>query len=179
MPIHLIDEYKKLFLREQWLSDATFSEAWQTWEAKTNSGPNHMVDFVHQLLENMANTLSNQLDGSDGSYTRLRAAYFHLWKLNKEQEKDGAHYFKRMHYFDLKKADLSSFKTLAGIIATNCCRACEENDGVMIPLPEALLKQPIPQPACTRPGGCICTYGLHGERDLEGKLIWKTPGNDE
>jgi hypothetical protein len=76
-------------------------------------------------------------------------------------------------YSDLKQVASASYKVYVMFIAGNCCSECDKIDGSVMSVEEALIKQRLPHSLCTGETGCICSYGMHGKRDLNAKLIMK------
>jgi hypothetical protein len=173
MNTSLFQEYQKTFETELWLNVADFSAEWQAWQSASATHDIDQYELICHLLKKVKSAISEEFAGNDLLFVKLRPLYFHLWKLYKKQGKNSDTYSKLMHYCDLKRAETNSYKTLVMVIASKCCAACEAIDGQIIPLNEAIEAQPIPQAVCTKPSGCICTYGFHGERDLEGNLQMK------
>lgn len=82
----------------------------------------------------------------------------------------------RKEYFynlnkSIAKAKKTRFLLEATIISKGCCRECENIFPKTIPFEDVLKKKPLSNQNCTRNSVCICSYGFHALRDMDGKII--------
>jgi hypothetical protein len=173
MHISILDQYKAIFLEQEWLSASAFLSRWESWEQRTDKNGQDVFEFLLGSMRQIGEEISLTYQGSNAMYTRLRPVFFYLWELHKRYRKDGTEYYRQVVFCDLKAADELAYQQSVMFIATGCCSTCEAKDGQIIPLREAVVNQPIPQNGCTRPAGCLCTYGIFGDRDADGNLIMK------
>jgi hypothetical protein len=173
MHISILDQYKAIFLEQEWLSERAFLSRWESWEQRPEKSGQDVFDFLRGSMGQIAEEISLTYRGSDAMYTKLRPVFFYLWELHKRYKKDGTEYYRQVVMCDFKAANERTYQQSVIFITTGCCSACEAKDGQVIPLREAVMNQPIPQDGCTRPSGCLCAYGIFGDRDPEGNLIMK------
>jgi hypothetical protein len=169
----ILDHYKAIFVEQEWLSEKAFLSQWESWEQHSKGRGQDVFDFLQGSMRKIGEAISQDYRGSDAMYPRLRPVFFHLWQLHKRYKKDGSEYYKQVAFCDFQEAALRPYRQSVIFITTGCCSACEERDGQVISLSAALTQQPIPQEKCTRSSGCLCSYGIFGDRDPDGNLIMK------
>lgn len=74
---------------------------------------------------------------------------------------------------DLEQAKKSNLKLNVSFITKGCCLECDKLNGIGLSLEEVLKTKPLPYKNCTRELGCICCYGFHCIRDVNGRLVRK------
>jgi len=165
--------YKTILLSTYKLSDKDLSDRLIEWKNKFRGSSDNDMDFLWSIFQQVENAILHTYKDSALLYQHLKDLYLTMWKFLIDEKRNATHMQKLINYCDLKKADSADYKTLAQCIATHCCSVCEEMDGLAIPVDQALSEQPLPNSACTRELGCICTYAIIAERDLEGNLLLK------
>ena len=169
----ILDQYKAIFVEQEWLSASAFLSRWESWKQRPEQNGQDVFEFLLGSLREIGEAISIQFRGSNALYARLRPVFFYLWELHKRYKKDGTEYYRQLALCDFKEANERSYQQSVMLISTGCCSACEAKDGQVVPLTEAVTNQPIPQHVCTRASGCICTYGIFGDRNRDGNLIMK------
>ena len=171
-PFNIV-QYRKLLVEQYNVHPADFDEEQAAWRAKTAWSSEDEKSFLWAFAEReIAKVLAAQKE-PERKYQLLRSLYLLLWIFLLVEKKVGTGMIELANYFELKKAALMPYRTNVMIIGGERCPAAEAVNGMVVPIEEALVQQPIPYGQCSRPLGCICNYGFHGERDLEGKLIMK------
>jgi|GEM_PF-2841549 len=165
--------YRALLIEKYEVSDTEFNQQHTAWIARSGPSLESEKAFLWHFLEYWATVLAERYSNVTRRYQQLQAFYLALWCFQIVEEKDGTNYMELANYYKLKTAELAEYKTYVTIIGGTQCAAAEAIDGKATPLEEALVNQPIPYANCSRPHGCICCYGVHGVRDLNGRLVLK------
>jgi hypothetical protein len=129
--------------------------------------------FVRQFLEQWTKVLPEKYPDPYRRYKQLQALTWYSGAILSLKVKKGTALLKIANQYELKAAELANFKTSITIVGGDKCAAAEVVNGLSVPLEDALFEQPIPYANWTRYLGCICCYGVHCERDHDGKLIPK------
>jgi hypothetical protein len=165
--------YRSLLIEKFCVTPADFDEQYMAWKGRSEGAVDSEKQFVWQFLEQWTRVLPGKYPDPYERFKQLQAFYLLMWSYLIVEQKKGTAMLALANHFELMAAELSTFKTYVMIIGGQQCAAAELVDGLAVPLEDALLEQPIPYANCSRPLGCICSYGIHGERDLEGNLITK------
>ena len=167
------DRYRSTLIDKFLLSPTEFDHAQQIWEAKKRAYPEEKKAFLWSFLNHLAKSLDANHPEGERKYTQLQSLHQLMWAFLIVDGKNGTNIQRLANYYALKLVDLAPYKTYVMIISDERCpEGCAVN-GVSIPLEDALRNQPIPYEKCSRPQGCICCYGIHGERGEEGRLLFK------
>jgi len=169
----LIESYKEMFSDKYHFDGEEFFAIYQEWIIKFGETEKSKADFVWSMFNRIANSYAGKFKNELEMYTFMRGIYADMWQFLLKEGRDSSHVKRLMHYCDLKTAGDENYKVNAQIIGTKCCPECDEIDGLVIPLDEAINKQILPFKGCTRKNGCICCYGFPYERDLENNLVRK------
>jgi rubrerythrin len=95
-------------------------------------------------------------------FQEMSDLYLSMAHLQKECNKEFFYLLqeaRKMELYGIKK-ELKGFKYKVVIVATynRYCKDCQEQDGKMFTMEEALKKMPIPVKNCTNEGFCMCCY---------------------
>ena len=165
--------YRSLLIEKFGVTAADFDEQYTAWKGRSGGLVESEKAFVWQFLEQWTRMLPGKYPDPYRRYKQLQAFYLLMWSYLIVEQKKGTAMLELANHFELKAAELSTFKTYVMIIGGQRCTAAELIDGLVVPLEDTLREQPIPYANCSRPLGCICCYGIHAERDLTGNLITK------
>lgn len=165
--------YRSLLIEKFGVRATDFDGQHAAWTVRSGNSLESEKAFVWQFLGQWAKVLPEKYPDPYRRYKQLRALYLVLWSYLIVESKKGTVMLEIANHYELKAAELTNFKTYVTIIGGERCAAAEAVNGLAVPLEDALLSQPIPYANCSRPLGCICCYGVHGERNLDGKLIPK------
>ncbi len=167
------NKYKTILIAKFGVVEKSIEEGMVFWFNKYGDTEKTRSDFIwsvfNLVLENIGETFSSEED----LYRRQKEVYFEMWHFLSDEGKDFSHIRKQIHFCDLKIHDQSDWESEVTFIATKCCPECEKNNELTMPIEEAIIKQPLPNPKCTRATGCVCCYGFRGKRDINGRLIRK------
>lgn len=126
------------------------------------------------MFNRIINVIASNFKSEVDLYSNQRSIYVDMYGFLAKEGENITHLQKLINYCDLKKEEFSEFEVRVVFIANKCCSECDKIDRMKIPLAEALKKQPLPNPNCTREKGCFCCYGFEGLRDNNGRLIIKS-----
>lgn len=148
-----------------------FDEGMRAWMEKNGSviapAHNYLCDLYYSLIDNISRTST----GPNEKYIKQRFVYGELYAYKCYHDEDCTDVLKQMHWCDLQIADAGSIKVEAVIRSGKCCSECDKQDGRILSIEEALLLQPLPNPACLNEDGCTCTYGFHSIRDKDNHFL--------
>lgn len=165
--------YRSLLIENFGVTALDFDGQYAAWKVQSEDSLESEKAFVWQFLKQWAKVLPEKYPDPYQYFKQLRALYLLLWTYLIVEDKKGTAMLEIANHCELKAAELANFKTYVTIIGGERCAAAEVVNGLAVSLENALLEQPIPYANCSRPLGCICCYGVHWERNLNGKLIPK------
>ena len=173
MSLYIFDKYKAILVSKFGVVQKSLEEGQVIWFKKYGDTEKTRSDFIwsvfNLVLENIGETFTSEED----LYRRQKDAYLEMWYFLIEEKKDFSHIKKQLLFCDLKIQEQSDWESEVVFIANKCCPECGKNDTLSMLLREAIIKQPLPNPKCTRETGCTCCYGFRGLRDRNGRLIRK------
>lgn len=165
--------YRSLLIGEFNVPRLDFHEQHADWKRRFGQSLEQEKAFLWQFMERWAKVLTQETDDAERRYKQLRAFHLLMWGYLIGERKPAGAVMQIANFYELKRAECFRFRTRVQIIAGHGCTASERVDGLSVPLEDALREQPIPYASCSRPLGCICCYGFHGERDVDDRLIPK------
>jgi hypothetical protein len=126
------------------------------------------VQSKNDFIWSVFNRLVFEAPSKPGNlFYNLRWLYVEMFGFLIKEKKKAAHILKQIHYCNLVLELNNDYVVEATIRTTGCCPECSTHEGLKMTIAEAINKELLPFPECTRDKGCVCFYGFRLKRDQD------------